>query len=386
MGSCSKIFPYYNIQEKIKIRSESEKDQNSKSERSSKEEKDYKKWGAEIERKIRQEAQEKGIDLTPEQIEKVRDRRLKKLRKKMADKQKENKQAPDQSEPPKEKPEKSSSITSPKPVTLPVAKTPIQDCFLEFVRFRLWLSLVNFSSRIHQKSPSHDSILMSPKQAHSIETKSLISPKKESPKVSSSSNVASSTPSEKKSSSSSSGDTKNKEKVSPVILPKLDGILTPKREKKESSDSLLSPDDHEKKGKNFNSIKFCILDHRNLDSFYQKIKISAKKKIKSSSSDHPPSGKSESGSSQEKIKKKEKVNLKIMEHSFLDTGNGDIFSQKKKQKQDAKAGFHFFYHDVIDNDLWSMTSLGDDLILSAIFKTTQIRPMLKSSVEFAKKN
>ena len=51
---------------------------------------------------------------TPEQIEKVRDRRLKKLRKKMADKQKENKQAPDQSEPPKEKPEKSSSITSPK--------------------------------------------------------------------------------------------------------------------------------------------------------------------------------------------------------------------------------------------------------------------------------
>ena len=31
-----------------------------------------------------------------------------------------------------------------------------------------------------------------------------------------------------------------------------------------------------------------------------------------------------------------------MEHSFLDTGNGDIFSQKKKQKQDAKAGFHFF--------------------------------------------
>ena len=75
-----------------------------------------------------------------------------------------------------------------------------------------------------------------------------------------------------------------------------------------------------------------------------------------------------------------------MEHSFLDTGNGDIFSQKKKQKQDAKAGFHFFYHDDIDNDLWSMTSLGDDLILSAIFKTTQIRPMLKSSVEFAKKN
>ena len=39
--------------------------------------------------------------------------------------------------------------------------------------------------------------------------------------------------------------------MSPVILPKLDGILTPKREKKESSDSLLSPDDHEKKGKNF---------------------------------------------------------------------------------------------------------------------------------------
>ena len=31
-----------------------------------------------------------------------------------------------------------------------------------------------------------------------------------------------------------------------------------------------------------------------------------------------------------------------MEHSFLDAGNGDIFSQKKKQKQDAKAGFHFF--------------------------------------------
>ena len=96
---------------------------------------------------------------------------------------------------------------------------------------------------------------MSPKQAHSIEnSKSLISPKKESPKVSSSvtSSSSSSTPSEKKSSSSSSsGDTKNKEKVSPVILPKLDGILTPKREKKESSDSLLSPDDHEKKGKNF---------------------------------------------------------------------------------------------------------------------------------------
>ena len=103
---------------------------------------------------------------------------------------------------------------------------------------------------------------MSPKQAHSIETKSLISPKKESPKVSSSSNVmtsssSSSTPSEKKSSSSSS-DTKNKEKVSPVILPKLDGILTPKREKKESSDSLLSPDDHEKKGKNFNPRKFSF--------------------------------------------------------------------------------------------------------------------------------
>lgn len=96
---------------------------------------------------------------------------------------------------------------------------------------------------------------MSPKQAHSIETsKSLISPKKESPKVSSSSTVtsSSSTPSEsKKSSSSSSGDTKNKEKVSPVILPKLDGILTPKREKKESSDSILSPDDHEKKGNKF---------------------------------------------------------------------------------------------------------------------------------------
>ena len=37
-----------------------------------------------------------------------------------------------------------------------------------------------------------------------------------------------------------------------------------------------------------------------------------------------------------------------MEHSFLDAGNGDIFSQKKKQKQDAKAGFHFFLnHDVI---------------------------------------
>ena len=51
----------------------------------------------------------------------------------MADKQKENKQAPDQSEPMKsEKSEKSSSITSPKPVTLPVAKTPIQACFLEF--------------------------------------------------------------------------------------------------------------------------------------------------------------------------------------------------------------------------------------------------------------
>ena len=194
--------------------------------------------------------------MTPEQIEKVRDRRLKKLRKKMADKQKENKQAPDQSEPTKEKPEKSSSITSPKPVTLPVAKTPIQACFLDFctispILVDRGLSLANFSSRIHKKSPSHDSILMSPKQAHSIETKSLISPKKESPKVSSSSNVASSTPSEKKSSSSSSGDTKNKEKVSPVILPKLDGILTPKREKKESSDSLLSPDDHEKKGKNF---------------------------------------------------------------------------------------------------------------------------------------
>jgi len=45
----------------------------------------------------------------------------------MADKQKENKQAPDQSEPTKS--EKSSSITSPKPVTLPVAKTPIQACF-----------------------------------------------------------------------------------------------------------------------------------------------------------------------------------------------------------------------------------------------------------------
>jgi len=51
----------------------------------------------------------------------------------MADKQKENKQAPDQSEPTKsEKSEKSSSITSPKPVTLPVAKTPIQACFLEY--------------------------------------------------------------------------------------------------------------------------------------------------------------------------------------------------------------------------------------------------------------
>ena len=190
---------------------------------------------------------------------------------------------------------------------------------------------------------------MSPKQAHSTEPKSLISPKKESPKVSSSSssNVASSTPSEKKSSSSSSGDTKNKEKVSPVILPKLDGILTPKREKKESSDSLLSPDDHEKKGKNFNPIKFCILDYRN-SVFIKKI-ISAKKKIKSSSSDHPPPDrKSESGSSQEKIKKKEKNNLKIMETSFLDTGNGDIFSQKKKQKQDAKAGFQFltFYHNL----------------------------------------
>ena len=129
------------------------------------------------------------------------------------------------------------------------------------------LSLVNFSSRIHKKSPSHDSILMSPKQAHSIETKSLISPKKESPKVSSSSNVmtssssSSSTPSEKKSSSSSSsGDTKNKEKVSPVILPKLDGILTPKREKKESSDSLLSPDDHEKKGKNSHAKFFWFRD------------------------------------------------------------------------------------------------------------------------------
>ena len=108
---------------------------------------------------------------------------------------------------------------------------------------------------------------MSPKQAHSIETKSLISPKKESPKVSSSSNVmtssssSSSTPSEKKSSSSSSsGDTKNKEKVSPVILPKLDGILTPKREKKESSDSLLSPDDHEKKGKNSHAKFFWFRD------------------------------------------------------------------------------------------------------------------------------
>ena len=128
------------------------------------------------------------------------------------------------------------------------------------------LSLVKFSSRIHKKSPSHDSILMSPKQAHSIETKSLISPKKESPKVSSSSNVmtsssSSSTPSEKKSSSSSSsGDTKNKEKVSPVILPKLDGILTPKREKKESSDSLLSPDDHEKKGKNSHAKFFRFRD------------------------------------------------------------------------------------------------------------------------------
>ena len=187
----------------------------------------------------------------------------------MADKQKENKQAPDQSEPTKsEKSEKSSSITSPKPVTLPVAKTPIQACFLECTIRQSdfdgqgGLSLVNFSSRIHKKSPSHDSILMSPKQAHSIETKSLISPKKESPKVSSSSNVmtsssSSSTPSEKKSSSSSS-DTKNKEKVSPVILPKLDGILTPKREKKESSDSLLSPDDHEKKGKNFNPRKFSF--------------------------------------------------------------------------------------------------------------------------------
>ena len=181
----------------------------------------------------------------------------------MADKQKENKQAPDQSEPTKsEKSEKSSSITSPKPVTLPVAKTPIQACFLAFCTinqsdFGGQGVISGFSSRIHKKSPSHDSILMSPKQAHSIESKSLISPKKESPKVSSSSNVmtsssSSSTPSEKKSSSSSSsGDTKNKEKVSPVILPKLDGILTPKREKKESSDSLLSPDDHEKKGKNF---------------------------------------------------------------------------------------------------------------------------------------
>ena len=51
----------------------------------------------------------------------------------MADKQKENKQAPDQSETQKEKSEKSSSITSPKPVTLPVAKTPIQDRILENV-------------------------------------------------------------------------------------------------------------------------------------------------------------------------------------------------------------------------------------------------------------
>ena len=189
---------------------------------------------------------------------------------------------------------------------------------------------------------------MSPKQAHSIEnSKSLISPKKESPKVSSSvtSSSSSSTPSEKKS-SSSLGDTKNKEKVSPVILPKLDGILTPKREKKESSDSLLSPDDHEKKGKNFD----FFLDYRNFGFIFSKKKnfikkFSAKKKIKSSSSDHPPSDRKEersSSSSQEKIKKKEKVNLKIMEHSFLDAGNGDIFSQKKKQKQDAKAGFHFF--------------------------------------------
>ena len=40
-----------------------------------------------------------------------------------------------------------------------------------------------------------------------------------------------------------------------------------------------------------------------------------------------------------------------MEHSFLDTGNGDIFSQKKKQKQDAKAGFHLLNHNVIVDDV-----------------------------------
>ena len=70
--------------------------------------------------------------------------------------------------------------------------------------------------------------------------------------------TSASSSSEKKSSvSSSSADTKNTKdtKVSPVILPKLDGILTPKREKKESSDSLLSPDDYEKKGKDLIIIK-----------------------------------------------------------------------------------------------------------------------------------
>ena len=43
-------------------------------------------WRLEIERKIRQEASEKGIELTPEQFQKVCERRMKKLTKKLAEK------------------------------------------------------------------------------------------------------------------------------------------------------------------------------------------------------------------------------------------------------------------------------------------------------------
>ena len=99
-------------------------------------------------------------------------------------------------------------------------------------------------------------------------------------------------------------------KEKPVVLPKLDGLLTPKREKKESSDSLLSP---------------------NEDGGSDKSKKEAKKR-KTDSTSVNPSGSSSSSTSSDPVKK-----AKIKEHSFLmDTTIVPDHKKKLKEEKERK--------------------------------------------------
>ena len=173
-------------------------------------------WKLEIERKINLEAQEKGIKLTKEQLEKVRDRRLKKLTKKMAEK-KQKKEGKTLNELPvnekvnEEKDKNDKGVdNNPKSSqsTFPPKQTTVQSpC----------------------TSPPHQTVPSLPTTPIAIQTASPPKKSENTPKTPKSSQVE-----------------PKKEKISPVVLPKLDGILTPKREKKESNENVLSPDDPDK--------------------------------------------------------------------------------------------------------------------------------------------